>query len=162
MKKSLYNIEQEYLQIADQLEDGEITEELEQALAINQQELQGKAVAYAYVIKDAEHNLSAIDAEITRLQALKNTEKNKVDRLKQTISNAMELYGITEIKTETLKLNFRLSEGVVGESNNLPDEFVKVVPEQRKPDLTAIKKAIKEGRNVEGFQIEERYKLQIK
>jgi len=162
MKKSLYNIEQEYLQIADQLEDGEITEELEQALAINQQELQGKAVAYAYVIKDAEHNLSAIDAEITRLQALKNTEKNKVDRLKQTISNAMELYGITEIKTETLKLNFRLSEGVVGESNNLPDEFVKVVPEQRKPDLTAIKKAIKEGRNVEGFQIEERYNLQIK
>ena len=74
----------------------------------------------------------------------------------------MELYGITEIKTETLKLNFRRSEVVVGESNSLPDEFVKVVPEQRKPDLTAIKKAIKEGREVTGFEIEERYSLQIK
>ena len=162
MKKSLYNIEQEYLEIANQLEDGELTEQLEQALAINQQELQGKAVAYAYVIKDAEHNLSAIDDEIKRLQSLKKTEQNKVDRLKQTISNAMELYGITEVKTETLKINFRRSEGVVGHSDSLPNEFVKVVPEQRKPDLTAIKKAIKEGREVEGFEIEERYNLQIK
>ena len=162
MKKSLYNIEKEYLEIANQLEDGELTEQLEQALAINQQELQGKAVAYAYVIKEAEHNISAIDAEIKRLQSLKKTEKNKVDRLKETIHKAMELFGITEVKTETLKINFRRSEGVVGESDSLPDDFVKVVPEQRKPDLTAIKAAIKEGRKVEGFELETRYNLQIK
>lgn len=162
MKKSLYNIEQEYLEIANQLEDGELSEELEQALAINERELQGKAIAYAYVIKDSEDTVSVIDAEIKRLQALKKTEQNKAQRLKETISNAMELYGITEIKTETLKVNFRRSEGVVGESDSLPDEFVKVVPEQRKPDLTAIKKAIKEGIEVQGFQIEERYNLQIK
>ena len=162
MKKSLYNIETEYLEIANQLEDGELTTELETALAINEQQLQGKAVAYAYVIKDAEETTSAIDAEIKRLQGLKKTQQNKVKRLKETISNAMELYGITEIKTETLKLNFRRSEGVVGESSNLPDEFLKHVPETFKPDLTAIKAAIKEGREVEGYEIEERFNLQIK
>jgi len=162
MKQSLYNIEQEYLEIANQLEDGELSPELETALAINEQQLQGKAVAYAYVIKESEDTVSAIDSEIKRLQGLKKTEQNKAKRLKETISNAMELYGITEIKTETLRLNFRRSEGVVGESSNLSDEFLKHVPEAFKPNLTAIKAALKEGRTVEGYEIEERYNLQIK
>jgi len=162
MKKSLYNIEQEYLEIANQLEDGEVTPELETALAINESQLQGKAVAYAYVIKESEDTVSVIDAEIKRLQGIKKTEQNKAKRLKETISNAMELYGITEIKTETLKLNFRRSEGVVGESSNLPDEFLKHVPETFKPDLTAIKAAIKEGIEIDGYSIEERFNLQIK
>lgn len=162
MKKSLYNIEAEYLEIANQLEDGELSPELETALAINQSELQGKAVAYAYVIKESEDTVSAIDAEIKRLTALKKTEVNKATRLKDTISNAMKLYGITEIKTETLKLNFRRSEGVVGSNDWLTDDLVTIVPEQRKPNLTAIKAAIKEGIEIEGFEIEERWSLQIK
>ncbi len=165
MKKSLYNIEQEYLEIANQLEDGELSPELETALAINERELQGKAIAYAYVIKEAEDTISVIDAEIKRLQGLKKTEQNKAQRLKDTIQNAMELYGITEIKTETLKLNFRRSEGVIFTddlSYTLDDDLCTVIPETIKPNLIAIKKAIKEGRDVEGFEIEERYSLQIK
>jgi hypothetical protein len=162
MKKSLYNIEAEYLEIANQLEDGELSPELETALAINQSELQGKAVAYAYVIKESEDTVSVIDAEIKRLTTLKKTEVNKATRLKDTISNAMNLYGITEIKTETLKLNFRRSEGVVGGNDWLTDDLVTIVPEQRKPNLTAIKAAIKEGIEIEGFEIEERWSLQIK
>ena len=164
MKKSLYNIEQEYLEIANQLEDSELSDELEQALAINERELQGKAIAYAYVIKEADDTVSVIDAEIKRLQALKKTEQNKAQRLKETISNAMNLYGITEIKTETLKLNFRRSEGVIctDDSVVIPSEFATVVPETIKPNLFAIKAAIKEGREVAGFEIEERYSLQIK
>ena len=176
MKKSLYNIEKEYLEIANQLEDGDLSQELETALAINEKELQGKAIAYAYVIKESEDTVSVIDAEIKRLQALKKTEQNKVTRLKETISNAMELYGITEIKTETLKLNFRRSEGVVYTFDNpqkfdswwdvqkslIGEEFVTTVPELSKPNLTAIKKAIKEGQEVEGFELEERFNLQIK
>ena len=166
MKKSLYNIETEYLEITNQLEDGELSEELETALAINEKELQGKAIAYAYVIKDSEDTVTAIDAEIKRLQGLKKTEQNKVTRLKQNIHIAMELYGINEIKTETIKLNFRRSEGVVSNSDTITkpidDEFCTYIPEQWKPNLTAIKKAIKEGREVEGYDLEERFNLQIK
>jgi hypothetical protein len=164
MKKSLYNIEQEYLEIANQLEDGELSPELETALAINERELQGKAIAYAYVIKEAEDTVSIIDAEIKRLQGLKKTEQNKAQRLKDTIQNAMDLYGITEIKTETLKLNFRRSEGVIctDSSVTIAEEFATVVPQSIKPNLNEIKKAIKEGRDVTGFEIEERYSLQIK
>jgi len=164
MKKSLYKIEKEYLEIANQLEDGELSPELEMALAINESELQGKAVAYAYVIKESDDTVNAIDAEIKRLQGLKKTEQNKSKRLKETISNAMELYGIQEIKTETLKLNFRRSEGVICTDSevSIDKDLCTVVPETIKPNLSAIKKAIKEGVEVEGFEIEERYSLQIK
>lgn len=164
MKKSLYNIEAEYLEITNQLEDGELTPELETALAINESQLQGKAVAYAYVIKEADDTITAIDAEIKRLQGLKKTEQNKATRLKQNIHIAMDLYGINEIKTETLKINFRKSEGVICTMDEvkLDDEFVTVVPETSKPNLSAIKKAIKEGETINGFEIETRFNLQIK
>ena len=165
MKKSLYNIETEYLEIANQLEGGEVTPELETALAINETELQGKAVAYAYVIKDAEDAVTAIDAELKRLQGLKKSQQNKVERLKFAIHQAMDLYGFTEIKTELLKLNFHKSEGVVRtdmETVALAAEFVTVVPEVLKPNLNAIKSAIKEGREVKGYEVETRYNLQIK
>ena len=165
MKKSLYNIETEYLEIANQLEDGEVTPELETALAINEAELQGKAVAYAYVIKESDDTVAAIDAEVKRLQGIKKTEQNKSKRLKGAIHVAMDLYGIQEIKTETLKLNFRRSEGVictVEETVALAAEFVTVVPEVLKPNLNAIKSAIKEGREVKGYEVETRYNLQIK
>lgn len=162
MKKSLYNIEKEYLEIANQLENGELSEELETALSINQQELQTKAVKYAYVIKEVESEISIVDSEIKRLQDLKKSKKNASERLKNSIHNAMEMYGINEIKSETIKLNFRKSEGVIGGSENLPDELVTIIPEQRKPSLTAIKQAIKDGELVDGYEIETRYSLQIK
>jgi translation elongation factor EF-1beta len=160
---SLYKIQEEYIELASALEVGELTPELETALAINEQELQVKAVAYAYVIKDAEANTEAIDNEIARLTALKQAEKRKAEKLKDAISNAMQFYGLNEVKTATIKLSFRKSEAVVCDTDtDLPDEFIRVVPEKRSPDLTAIKAAIKEGREVQGYHIETRSNLQIK
>lgn len=161
--KSLYHIEQEYLDIAAQLEDGELTPELETALQINSNELQGKAIAYAYVIKDSDATIDAIDSEIARLTALKKVEKNKAERLKDAISNAMQFHGITEVKSDLLKLSFRKSEKVVGMSfEDLPDAYLTIVPESRKPNLTAIKAGLKEGKVIGDYRIEENQNLQIK
>ena len=107
--------------------------------------------------------MAAIDVEIKRLQARKKSEQNKAERMKDAISNAMQHFGIYEVKTPTLRLSFRRSERVVGMSfDELPDEFVTVVPEQRKPNLTAIKAAIKEGREVGDYRVETIQNLQIK
>jgi hypothetical protein len=163
MKQSLFNIESEYLQLVHALEDGEVTPELEEALAINEAQLEQKAVGYAHVIRDSDATVTAIKEEIARLHALQKSEQRKADALKAAISNAMQLYGINEIKTPIVKLSFRRSEAVVGDPEAyLPDEFVRVIPEQRKADLTAIKAAIKEGREVDGYCIETRSNLQIK
>ncbi len=162
--KSLYHIENEYLRIVEQLEDGEVTPELETALQINANELQGKAIAYAHVIRESSLTIDAIDAELSRLTALKASEKRKAERLKEAITSAMMFHGITEVKSETMKLSFRKSEALVEEVafTELPDEFITVIPESRKPNNAAIKAALKEGREVEGYRIEVKQNLQIK
>jgi hypothetical protein len=160
--KSLYHIEQEYLDLANQLEQGELTAELETALAINQSELQGKAVAYAYVIKDGLENINVIDDEIIRLEALKQSEQRKINKLKAAISQAMQYFEITEVKTPLIKLSFRKSKQTVGSSKELDKEFLTVKPESYSPNLTAIKAAIEEGREVKGYQVIEKLSLQIK
>jgi len=160
--KSLYEIQADYLALASALEVGELTPEIETALAINEAELQQKAIGYAYVIKEREANIEVIENEIARLTALKRSEQRVTESMRSAISNAMQFYGVHEVKTPTVRLSFRKSEGLIGQADNLADEFVTLIPEQRTPNKAAIKAAIKEGREVEGYEIETRWNLQIK
>ena len=134
------------------------------ALPEEVQDLEDEIAGYETRLEKFQSEIEAYDEEIKRLQALKKSEQSKVDRLKTAISNAMELFGITEVKTPTLKLSFRRSERVKSDPfyDALPDELVTVIPEQRKPDLTAIKNVLKSGHEVKGFWIEECNNLQIK
>ena len=95
MQKSLYNINNEYLDLISQVEnlEGELTTELENALTINKSELEVKSIAYMEVIKQRESLNTRIDEEIKRLQALKKLNDNLVQRLKNNLLNAVSLFG---------------------------------------------------------------------
>ena len=165
MKKALYEIQQDYLELAEQIElaEGELTPELEEALAISEAELETKAVGYGFIIRESEGIVSVIDAEIKRLTALKKSETNKAERMKLAISTAMQMFGVHEVKTPLLRLSFRKSERVVGMAfDELPEAYMTIIPETRKPNLGAIKAAIKEGHEVGDYYIEEHLNLQIK
>ena len=164
MNKPLYQIEKEYIELATLLEQEELTPEIETALAINQAELQGKAVAYAYVIKEDEHDIEYIKSEMARLQALVKSKEKKIDRMKNAISQAMQYFEITEVKTPLIKLSFRTSKRCVsdGVAFTLADRFTTLVPESRKPNLTAIKAAIESGEDVQGYRVETVQNLQIR
>ena len=159
---NLYNIQKEYLQLAEQLAEGEVTEELEQQLAINQEQLQHKGANYAYVIKQLEDDNLLLDKEIKRLTALKKSRTNAISRMKEAIKGAMMMYDITEIKTPTIKISFRKSEAVEIEDERLinPD-YLNVVTTST-PDKVKIKEALKEGKEVIGAQLVTNHNLQIK
>ena len=162
MKKSLYHIEQEALDIISQLEDGEVTEELEQALAISKEELQTKAVNYGFVIRQADYDIKMIDDEIKRLQALKKTQQNKAEVLKERIQSAMNLYGIEKVEVPTLKLGFRKSTSVeIVNTTQLPKEFM-IEKITTSPDKKAIGDALKAGREVPGAILKDNQNLQIR
>jgi len=162
MKKSLYNITAEALNLASALEDGELTQELETALSINQNELQEKAINYAYAIKSIEDDLTSINEEIKRLQAIKTAKSNAVDRMKESIRNAMNIYGIEKVTSPTLNLSFRKSESVeIVNLDQIPDNY-KVEKVTVSPDKTRIKQAIKDGKEIEGAVLNINYNLQIK
>jgi hypothetical protein len=158
--KSMYLISVEAQSIASMLEDGEFTSELENALVINQNELQEKAVNYGYVIKESENSISLIDAEIKRLQDLKKVQSNKIDRLKETVLNAMNIYGIEKINSPFLNISIRKSESVEV-TEGLPMEYM-IEKTTYAPDKTRIKNAIKSGENIIGATIKENQNLQIK
>lgn len=159
---NLFNIKQEYLALAHQLSEGEVTPELEQALIINEAQLQEKATNYGYVIKNFEYEVDAIDNEIKRLKELKERREKAIDRMKQSVTNAMQLYGIEKVESSFLKLSFRKSESVevINEAQLLPEFTTTKVTTT--PNKTAIKEAIKRGEVVEGAVLVTNQNLQIK
>jgi hypothetical protein len=164
MKLTIYQIEQSYNQLAEELidNDGELTTELAEQLAITEEQLQNKSVAYSFVIKQMSADIDTIDAEIKRLQAAKKQREKATEYLKERIKHAMDLFGITEIKTPLVKINFRKSESVeVDDVNALPAAY-KVVKVTEQADKVAIKAALKDGAEVAGCSIATHRNLQIK
>lgn len=165
---SIYNITSDLKQIYEKLESGEcidqetgeIEPEIINQLSITKEELQQKSIDYAYVIKSLDDNLDAYDKEIKRLQEQKKRIENAKQRMIEIVSNAMLDFGIVEVKGDTLKLNFRTSETVeVFDELLLDDKYKRVKVE---PDKVAIRKALKNGEEVQGARLLENKNLQIK
>ena len=164
MNQSIYKIQNEFqLIIAEVINnEGEITPELETALTINKEQLQSKAVDYCYVIKQLDYDCEQIDNEIARLNKLKKVRSNLTDRLKNTVSSAMQLYDVEKIETPLIKLSFRNSESVEITNEQQLDACFIVTKTVTTPDKKAIKDAIKSGVFVEGATISYNKNLQIR
>lgn len=167
---SIYNISSDLKKIYEDLdngngidlETGEIKPEIIQQLSISRNELEVKAVDYGYVIKAFDDEIGIIEKEIERLEERKAYVKKNKEKMKQIVGGAMEEFGITKIKGDTLQLSFRKSEIVEVFDENLLDEKFKKEKTEISIDKTAIKNAIKNGENVQGAKIVEKNNLQIK
>lgn len=159
---NLYEITQEAQYLAALLETEELTPELEQALIINQDQLQAKAVNYAKVIANYQAESDAIDQEIKRLKAMKESRDKKVEWLKESVKKAMLVSGIEKVESPLFKISVRRSEAVeVDVVEALPNAFQNV-KNVVTADKVAIKEAIKRGENVLGARLVENFNLQIK
>ena len=94
---SIYNIQQDLLEIFDQIEanEGEITPELEEQLCISQDEFEDKIRSYTYVIHQLENDLNAIKDEKARLDAIKKSKEKTIERIKQVMIEAIQMFGNT-------------------------------------------------------------------
>lgn len=94
---SIYNIQQDLLDIFDQIEanEGEITPELEEQLRISQDEFEDKIRSYTCVIRQLECDLGAIKDEKARLDAIKKSKEKTIERLKQVMVEAIQMFGDT-------------------------------------------------------------------
>jgi hypothetical protein len=159
---NLYEITREALELASLLETEEFTPELEEMLVINQEQLQAKAGNYAKVIANIQGDMDAIDAEIKRLKAMKESKERVINRLKEAVKNAMLVSGIDKIQSPLFSLSLRRSESV---EVNIP-EALPLDWQVKKVTITAdkvgIKQAIKEGHSITGARIIENFSLQIK
>ena len=164
MEKSLYKIDRELMSLLEAIaeQEGEITPEQDEQLAINRYELETKAVDYSMAILQLNAWVEIADKEAKRVTAIKNAYKKTAETLKQRITDAMERYDIKEVKDATIKVSLRKSvQTIIDDIDQVPKQY-KTVKVETTPDKTAIKKAIQEGEIIEGAHLEEKNNLQIR
>ena len=160
-QETLYNITEDYIELLNKIElaEGEISEEVNQQLEINEQQLQTKSIAYLSVIKTKDALTMQIDEEIKRLQALKKHNNNIMKQLKDRLLNAVNLFGAFEVGFT--KFSTRKSESIiVDDVNSLPKEF-KVIKVTEQADKKAIKEHLKAGNDIKGCTIQHNNNLKI-
>ena len=108
---NIYQIQQDLLAIFDELEEngGELTEELEQKLAITQEEFKDKVEDYTNVIKTLDADMAAIKVEQARLKTLYDRKEKVAKKLKEIIINAINEFGDTK-KTGVKYLDYGTGE----------------------------------------------------
>ena len=164
MEKSLYKIDKELMALLEAIaeQEGEITPEQDEQLAINRYELETKAVDYSMAILQLNAWVEMADKEAKRVTAIQNAYKKTSETLKQRITDAMERYDIKEVKDATINVSLRKSvQTIIDDLDQVPKQY-KTVKVETTPDKTAIKKAIQEGEIIEGAHLEEKNNLQIK
>ena len=159
---SLYKINENMLSLLSVIEanEGELTDEVLEQLEINNEELQTKSESYLAVIKNREALNTQIDDELKRLQAMKKANNNLVLRLKNSLLNAVNIFG--EFEVGLIKFGIRKSTTVevTGIVNDLPKEY-KTVKVTEQPNKAEIKKSLQRGEQIEGCALITNYNLKI-
>ena len=107
MKTTLWELEKRYRDLFREIEEneGEITEEIQEQLAINLEDFEDKVEAYFVIISEYESYIERRKKEIERLQKLSEKDTLKVEYLRERLKDALHLFGGSKI-TNTGKTNF--------------------------------------------------------
>lgn len=161
---TLYHIAGEYLAAFDALELDPETGELMGMAALEELggRLEEKLEAAACYIKEQRVLAEAIKAEEAALNERRKGIEKRTEWLRQYLGETMESVGRSEFESARCRLSFRRSSSVsILDEAVLPEEYVRVT-ESRRPDKTAIGKALKAGQSVPGAELAEKRSLQIR
>lgn len=165
---SLYSLTDECRNLYDALmasvdeETGEVDISLVNALAERQEAWEDKAVAVACVYRSLDEDAARVGREIERLTAMKKRLERERDRVKEGLSAAFTALGVEKVKGMYADISFRASEQtVIDNADAVPEEYM-TVKTTYTPNKTAIKEAIKAGKEVPGAHLEQKKNIQIK
>lgn len=141
-------------------DDGEISPELEWQIEKLEMERDRKVEGCGIVYKEMLAEAKALGDEVKSLTERKKIMENKAERLKCFLSSQMR--DGEKLKTERIAISWRKSERVEIDplqADRLPLEYQRVKTE---PDKTALKDALKAGKQIEGVLLVATQNLQIK
>ena len=165
---SLFNLAKEYTDLYSALvssvdeETGEVDVDIASALANIQGTFEEKAIATATVSRMLGNTVEEVSKEIDRLKRLKAHLEREDGRVREYLKRAMEMTGTEKVQGISASISFRKSEQtVIDNEGELPEEYI-TVKTTYTPNKTAIKTAIKAGKDVPGAHIETVKNLQIR
>lgn len=99
-----------------------------------------KAVQIAKMILNYESDMAQLKEEEQRLYNKRQALNGRVDSLKKYLLGNMEELGINSVNYETVRILVQDNPYSVGEVllDNLPPEFIRIIPEQKTADKKAI------------------------
>ncbi|WP_347090874.1 siphovirus Gp157 family protein [Staphylococcus ureilyticus] len=159
---TLFNLKDDYKQVYDLIAEQGDEQVLNDTLASINDALEDKADGYVAVIKSLESDNTAIDEEIKRLQQRKTTNKNGIDRLKETLKETMESTGKTKFKTALNSYNIQNnppSLNVLDEKLIPKDYWISQAPKLNKKDALA---ELKEGKEIPGVEVKQTRSLRVR
>lgn len=159
---TLFNLTDDYKQVYDLIAEQGDEQTLTDTLASINDALEDKADGYVAVIKTLEGDNKAIDDEIKRLQQRKTTNKNGIDRLKESLKEAMETTGKTKFKTALNSYtiaNNPPSKDVVDEKLIPKDYWVSQAP---KINSKLLLDDLKAGKEIPGVELKRTQSLRVR
>ena len=168
MSTSLFNLTNQYLQLADTLAAGDfdadtVADTIEASGLTD--DISSKAQGLEYVARSAEAHLPAIDAEIGRLQALKAHRVKVAAGLRGYLLDNMIRMQIEKIDCPMFSISIRSNPPSVDVFDPLQvpiSYMVTPLPPPDRPDKTLIKEALKAGKDVPGARLVQGQRLAIK
>lgn len=154
----------EYLEQGINAETGEMTDNSNQLAIWTEeltQDLKDKSANVIAVVRNQELTVEALDNEIKRLQAMKESIKKKLEKFKCYVKNAMLVNNIERIDTTLGAIKFTKSTTTEIYDESLIDKkFIEVVTTE-KISKEKIKAALKAGEEVQGAKLVENKNLKI-
>ena len=161
MKTTIYDVNKAFQSLAEMLADGDLTQEdFSFALAELEEtkiEKCGNAICYLNMLK---HGIEDMKAEEKRIATMRKALENRAKNLENAFAYVLKNMGDKEVITRY---------GVMKVSKNPPsviiDDIAKIPMQYQHQkieitiDKTAIKKAIQNGKKVDGAHIEQNEKL---
>lgn len=141
---NIFEISKDIELIFEELEEngGELTDELAEKLSISQDEFRSKVDAYLSVIRHTESDVDCCDKEIKRLQVVKKTKQNSIERLKNILIWAIDKFGEVNksgnryIDLGTSKVTIKASNKVVVNDEYADDIIASTFGELREANYT--------------------------
>ncbi len=160
---SFYREQIQRLHLLDAVEaaDGEMTQEVQELFTFNQTNVEEKTRRLLELIDQNKQLIAGskqvIEEEKARLEKFQRTQ----ELLEKQLQEGIETFGEMQVGTRRVSITQHAATDILA-PEELPEEYVKVVPESRVPDRSKILTALRKGIDVWGAALKFNKKLSIK
>lgn len=166
---TLFQIASEYREITDVLMDTGVDEQtLADTLEGERWPLELKAQNYGFVIRNLQATAASIKEAEEQMKARRHAIEKRAGALIECLKTGLEIAGVQKLDTPHFALTIKKNPpGVeVWDERQIPAEFMRTPapppPPAPAPDKTAIKEAIKGGREVPGAMLVQGTRMEIR
>lgn len=146
------------LELAEQLD----AETLKDTLDSIDEAIEIKVENTAKVVRSLEGNVDAIDSEIKRLSAKKSTLNNNIKGIKTYMQESMEQVGKEKIKGQLFNIGIQNNPQSVNVTDEKKINLDYFIEQPLKLDKKLLLADLKEGKEIEGAEIQQTRSLRIR